>query len=225
MTPARYHEARGIGYDPLDPENNSPEWRLGLMLLNVLRGETPTTWGDAKRPSTPEEIAFFWDRAQALPAKLRPREEARLRGRRPDGKLWGAVRNWAGRRPVFTVTGRLRADATFCSARNNIFQGAAADGAILGLWLVWRAGYRIVAFVHDQLVVESPADDQVKRRVEEIERLMRQGMHQVVPGMLVKVETAVTHSLNKADLDPRYDPKTKERVGEALPAAIVPAAG
>ena len=34
----------------------------------------------------------------------------------------------------------------------------------------------------------------------------------LVPGMLVKVETVVTSSLSKKDLDPRYDPKTKERL-------------
>jgi hypothetical protein len=93
-----------------------------------------------------------------------------------------------------------------------VFQGAAADGAILALWNVWRAGYKIVAFVHDQLVVESPADDKVKDRVADVERLMKEGMAQVVPGMLVKVETVLTASLNKTDLDPRYDPQTKELI-------------
>jgi hypothetical protein len=75
------------------------------------------------------------------------------------------------------------------------------------------------------MVVESPADDRVQERVEDIERLMKEGMHKVVPGMMVKVETAVTCSLNKADLNPHYDPKSKERVGEALPDVIVTAPG
>jgi hypothetical protein len=40
---------------------------------------------------------------------------------------------------------------------------------------------------------------------------MKQGMLMVVPGMNVKVETVVTRSLNKTDLDPRYHtPKEKE---------------
>ena len=33
---------------------------------------------------------------------------------------------------------------------------------------------------------------------------MKQGMLEVVPGMNVKVETVVTRSLNKGDLDPRF---------------------
>jgi hypothetical protein len=90
--------------------------------------------------------------------KLKPRVRVRLAARVADKALWEAARKWAGRRPVFTSTGRLRAGATFCSARNRVFQGLAADGAIYGLWLVWRAGHKIVNFIHDQLVIEAPAD-------------------------------------------------------------------
>ena len=43
------------------------------------------------------------------------------------------------------------------------------------------------------------------QRIVEIDSLLKQGMHEVLPGMLVKVETVVTRSLNKNDLDPRYD--------------------
>jgi hypothetical protein len=216
LTPARYYEAIGAYHDPHDPEVAVPAGWLGGMLLKVLRDETALT--RRGRPYTSQETAFFWDQAQRLPAPLKPGERAKLLARRPDRQLWEAVRNWAGRRPVFTVTGRLRANTTFCSSRNSIFQSGAADGAILALWNVWRAGYRLVDFVHDQVVVESPADDKVKDRVADVERLMKAGMALVVPGMLVKVETVVTASLNKKDLDPRYDPETKELIDGAVRA-------
>jgi hypothetical protein len=218
LTPRDYHAALGTYCDPLDPEAGRPQGWLGGMLLKVLRDPAPLT--RPGRPYTPQEVDFFWGRAQGLPVKLDAKLRARLRNRQADRKLWAAVRNWAGRRPVFTVTGRLRANATFCSSRNCLFQGAAADGAVLALWRVWRAGYKLVDFVHDQLVVESPADGRVKERVAHVEALMREGMLEVVPGMVVKVETVVTASLNKADLDPRYDPHTKERLpdGQAAPA-------
>ena len=106
---------------------------------------------------------------------------------------------------MFTVTGRLRANTTFSSIRNNVFQGAAADGAVMAMWLAWRASYKLVDFVHDQLVVESPADELVAVRVAALEELMIRGMPEVAPGMAVKVETVVTNSLNKKDLDPRYN--------------------
>jgi hypothetical protein len=221
LTPARFYRAIDAYYDPSDPAMHVPAGWLGGMLLKTLRDEAPAT--RKGRPYGPEEIAFFWDEAQRVPLKLKPKVRAKLEGRQADRRLWKAVRNWAGRRPVFTVTGRLRAGATFCSARNCVFQGPAADGAIYGLWLVWRAGHRLVDFVHDQQVVEAPADDRVPQRIAENEELMRRGMLLVVPGMNVKVETVVTRSLNKADLDPRYLPEAHPQAPTVVPDPTGPA--
>jgi hypothetical protein len=210
LTVTDYRRARGQDWRGVTAAEEAQAAWLGGMLLKVLLDEVPVTQRGMGRPYTAEELDFFWERAQRLSLPLEPRLRARLAARQADPALWHAVRNWAGRRPVFTLTGRLRANATFCSSRNCIFQGPAADGAILALWRVWRAGYRLVDFVHDQLVVESPADDHVPERARDIERLMKEGMAEVIPGMRVKVETVVTRSLNKKDLDPRYHLEAKE---------------
>ncbi|MDG3005904.1 DNA polymerase [Paludisphaera mucosa] len=207
LTPARYREALGGYYARDDPENFTPQGWVAGMLLKVLRDPDPTTKGPAARPYREDEKAALWELAQPLSALLEPKLREKLEGRRPHKLLWEAVRRWAGRRPVFTVTGRLRAHATFSSSRNCVFQGAAADGAILGLWKVWRAGHELAGFVHDEVVSRSPADDRVPDRAAEIQGLMKQGMLTIAPGMVVKVETVVTRSLNKADLDPRYLPE------------------
>jgi DNA polymerase I-like protein with 3'-5' exonuclease and polymerase domains len=221
LTPAQYARATGRYADNQDPENRQPQGWLGGMLLKVLRDPRPLTRNGQGRPYTPQEIAFFWDRAQDLPLRLKPELTTLLQRRQADIRLWEAVRNWAGRRPVFTLTGRLRAHTTFCSSRNALFQGPAADGAILALWNVWRAGYHLVDFVHDQLVIESPADDHMAERIAHVEALMKQGMASVVPGMLVKVETVVSRSLNKQDLDPRYQtPQLPKEVPHGALTAI-----
>lgn len=207
LTLAQFYGACGRYCDRRFANNHQPIDWLGGMLLKVLRDEQPLTRNG--HMYSPEELDFFWEAAQRLPVKLKPELATKLHERLPGRDLWSAVRNWAGRRPVFTLTGRLRANCTFCSARNNIFQGPAADGAILALWRVWRAGYELVDFVHDQLVVESSADDKVPERIAHIETLMKEGMLEIVPGMLVKVETVVTRSLNKNDLDPRYSHSTE----------------
>lgn len=49
--------------------------------------------------------------------------------------------------------------------------------------------------MHDQLVVESPADNKLKDRVNHIVALMERSMLIMVPDMLVKVETSVTRLL------------------------------
>ena len=218
LTPAQHCNVTGKYFNQMLSRNHQPVPYLGGMLLKVLRDRAPLT--TSGRAYTPEEVNFFWERAQQIPVVLKENLWTKLQARQPDRELWEAIRNWAGRRSVFTVTGRLRANATFCSSRNCLFQGAAADGAILGLWLVWRKGYRLVDFVHDQLVVESPGDDKIQDRVIEIEALMKQGMLMVVPGMNVNVETVITRSLNKKDLDSRYDPKTKELIDANVLVAV-----
>ena len=61
-----------------------------------------------------------------------------------------------------------------------------------------------MASIHDQDVIETPADDHVAERKNEIEQLMIAGMLVVVPGMNVRVESVISRSLNKLDLDRRY---------------------
>ena len=78
-------------------------------------------------------------------------------------------------------------------------QGLAADGAIHALWDLWRAGYKIVNFIHDEIICEVPEDENLQARVAEIERLMVEGMQKVVPGANVRGEPEVRRSFSKAD--------------------------
>jgi hypothetical protein len=75
--------------------------------------------------------------------------------------LQRAALSLVDREPVFTLTGRLRANASYCARHNTVFQGLAADGAKLALWLLWRAGYRIVNFIHDEVLIEIPVDSRL----------------------------------------------------------------
>jgi DNA polymerase I-like protein with 3'-5' exonuclease and polymerase domains len=205
LTPAAYDAAVGRRIAPGDPDAVRPAGWLGGMMLKVLADPAPVTRRGEGRPYTPEEISYFWRAAAPLAERLDKKLRRLLVQREPSPALARAVRDLVGRRPVFTATGRLRANATYSAARNCVFQGLAADGAILGMWRVWRAGYKVVAFVHDQLVVEVPADDQVVEHARAIERLMVEGMHEVLPTMQIKVDVAFTRSLNKKDRDPQYD--------------------
>jgi hypothetical protein len=218
LQPDEYNQAIGHNGTTANPEQFVPQGWLGGMLLKALSNPAPTT--RSGRPFAPEGLGYFWTKTQQLIGQIDAETDRKLQSHEPSEALRDAVRNYVGRRSVITWTGRLRAGATFCSARNNLFQGVAADGAICALWLLWRAGFRIVGFVHDQVVVESPADDRVLERKGHIESLLVEGMHAVIPGTLVKVETVVTRSLDKSDADPRYSDSDIPPIQPSVPPRL-----
>jgi hypothetical protein len=167
-----------------------PHSILGAMCLKVLRAPQPETQDG--RAYDLGDIDYFWtaltDHIEAFPSKF----HQAIRDRQPTVPLQRAVMGAVGRASVFTLTGRLRAKATFCARHNTVFQGLAADGAKLGLWLLWRAGFRIVNFIHDEVLIEVPAKSNLAHQAEMIRHLMIEGMKAVVPDIRVDVEYAAS---------------------------------
>jgi DNA polymerase I-like protein with 3'-5' exonuclease and polymerase domains len=194
LTPASHHEHTGSERFIDHPANagraDLAHPILGGMALKVFKAPNPTTRDGAAYLAC--DVDYFWSQLDAhrdlLPAKLR----AAVVNRQPSPQLQKAVMSLVGRAGVFTLTGRLRAEASYCARHNTVFQGLAADGAKLALWMLWRAGYRIVNFIHDQFLIEVPADSDLKFHAENIKRLMIEGMKQVVPDLLVGVSYAAT---------------------------------
>lgn len=211
LTPASHHEHTGDRRFASHPDNQGREQRphpiLGGMCLKVLKVPDPHTRDG--RPYPAGDIDYFWsqveDRLEVLPGKL----HQAVRDRQPSVGLQRAVLNLVGRAGVFTLTGRLRAGASYCARHNTVFQGLASDGAKLALWLLWRAGYRIANFVHDQVLVEVPADSDLKRHAERIRRLMIQGMKAVVPDVQIAVSYAATDRWHK-DAEAVWDKSGKK---------------
>lgn len=204
LTPAAYNQAIGKRGLPRSDDHVPQGW-LGGMLLKILAVRDPMTAGNLEagktpRSYSPQEIAFFWSAAARIPVTtLDEKLQADIRERRPSPRLRDAVAGLYSREPVFTATGRLRANASYSACRNGIMQGLAADGAIHALWKLWRAGYRVVNFIHDEVICEVPEDERLPERVAEIEQLMIAGMQVVIPGAAVRVETSVRRSFSKSD--------------------------
>jgi DNA polymerase I-like protein with 3'-5' exonuclease and polymerase domains len=206
LTPATYNTAIGKARLYLNPDDEQPVGWLGLMLLKVLESPAPMTkpladTGNQPRVYSPMEIDFFWTAAARLPTdELDDRARDDLRERKPSKQLRDAISRIYSREPVITATGRLRANASYCACRNGIMQGLAADGAIYALWKLSRAGCTIVNFIHDEVIIEVPEDENLPAKITDIERLMITGMQTVVPGANVRVETEVRRSFSKADV-------------------------
>ena len=93
--------------------------------------------------------------------------------------------------PVATPTGRIRGAVTFTAARNTPFSGLAADGAKLAMWQLLLAGYRVVAFVHDEFVIELPIDSDHTAQAKHVEHICCYAMQQLVGDIPIECEYAL----------------------------------
>jgi DNA polymerase I-like protein with 3'-5' exonuclease and polymerase domains len=96
-----------------------------------------------------------------------------------------------------TLTGRMRGGVRFTAAKNAPFQGLAADGCKQALWNLTKAGYRVVAFIHDEFIVELNRLDDIDAAAAAIPAICSQSMQPFVPGIPVPCEYALTERWHK----------------------------
>lgn len=168
---------------------------LGWMCRKTMAKENPSTSNE--RFYTDKEIDYFWSKVDTVIDRIPIKFHDTIKNRRPSPELAGAICRLAEQAPVLTLTGRLRAGASYTARHNTIFQGLAADGAKLALWKLFRAGYRVVNFIHDEFLVEVPEDDDLSFHAEAIQRLMIEGMQEVVPDVRVGVEFSASRFWSK----------------------------
>ena len=168
---------------------------LGWMARKVFSEESPQSKGG--RFYTDAECDYFWKRLDTVVNRLSKKHRDSVRDRIPSPGLASAVSDLAGQADVLTLTGRLRASASYCAGHNSIFQGAAADGAKLAMWKLWRNGFRIVNFIHDEFLIEVQEHSNHAKEAEAVKRLMIEGMKEVVTDVNISVEYAVAHCWSK----------------------------
>jgi DNA polymerase I-like protein with 3'-5' exonuclease and polymerase domains len=106
------------------------------------------------------------------------------------------------------VSGRLKRNCTYCAATNMQFQGPSADGAKIGLWDGYTRNWRIVNFVHDEVIQEVPVSWTNARHSEfadEVEEVLCADMMKILPDVKVKAESV---------LMPRWYKEAKKLVDE-----------
>ncbi len=98
-----------------------------------------------------------------------------------------------------TITGRVRSKASYCSACNYPFQGLVADGAKWAMWYLWLEGFRMVNFIHDEVIFELKEDDpELHTKIDRIKQLMLFGMRRVLPDITgLKAEGSLSRSWRK----------------------------
>lgn len=93
-----------------------------------------------------------------------------------------------------TLTGRIRKGVKFTEAKNSPFQGLAADGGKLALFEMVKRGMSVVAFIHDEVLVEVLKEEDAC----EVEEIMISSMSDVLNNLVpVSVEYNVGDSWKK----------------------------
>lgn len=123
---------------------------------------------------------------------------------------------WDGK-PRFDLTqlvsGRIRGMCGFCDGANTTFQGLAADGAKLALYLTAMEAYNDPTsplygcvggcFIHDEIILEAPIS-KAPQAAKRLGQLMVYAMEQYIPDVPIKAEPLIMDRLYK-DAEPAYD--------------------
>lgn len=114
---------------------------------------------------------------------------------------------------------RLRSRCSYTAACNSYFQGLAADAAKEALWRVSKAchvepdsplfGSHLVAFIHDELIIEAPLD-RVDEAARELSRLMEEAFETWCPDVPTSVDAVAMLRWSK-------DAERVERDGRLVP--------
>jgi len=112
-------------------------------------------------------------------------------------------------------TGRVRGNQRYSALCNGRFQGLGADAAKEALWRVTRAQYcdrasplygtHVVAFVHDELIIEAPIATAPEAAVE-LGRLMREGADVYLSKVPTRLAPQLMVRWSKL-AEPKYDEK------------------
>lgn len=164
---------------------------IAMGIRNIVRGRKLNAKGE---PYNPTYFNSVWQGLIRLcrDPELRSILERRQGDESLGHRLFGDT--------VVTLTGRIRAGVGYSKCRNTPFQGLAADGAKLGLWRLIRESFRVIAFVHDEVLVELPDEGGYvsKATVDRITGILRSEMQSVLVGDLpVDVDYALSTCWSK----------------------------
>lgn len=156
-----------------------------MIVKRIAGGNTCTSAG---RAFSQGELDWSWaqlSHSRSIRSKALQKDIAARRGSKDLQKALDSIN-------VATIpTGRIRSNCSYTESRNWTFQALAADGAKLALYALIRAGYRVVAFIHDEVIVEVPECADYRSVAEDVSGIMISAMRQVCPDVTIKTDYAV----------------------------------
>lgn len=151
-----------------------------------------------------------------LPHNWFPETLEELQSVLPQDDLWYELKHLQ-RYMVRLVSGRIVRNLTYTQACNYAFQGVTADAMKPVSYFVGKAGYRLVNFIHDEILVEMYYNPEtINREVDYVTGLMQSIVQDFFPNVRIKIEPAImTRWYKNAELvaapDGTYIPWTPDQ--------------
>lgn len=165
--------------------------RAAMIVMRIAGGAIETTGG---RVFSKDELDWAWEQiADGRAGKIKKFADA-IAERKGSKDLQRAIKPG---KSASIPTGRIRADCAFTELSNWPFQALASDGAKLALYDLERAGLRVVAFIHDEVLVEVPEANDYRDVADQISGIMIAAMRRVCPDVQIKTEAAVMYRWTK----------------------------
>jgi DNA polymerase I-like protein with 3'-5' exonuclease and polymerase domains len=98
---------------------------------------------------------------------------------------------------VCTLTGRIRGKVGFTQACNTPFSGLAADGAKLAMWNLLQVGFKIVGFIHDEILIEITEDSDWDKEVALIKTIVCNSMQDLTGTIPISCEYSISRVWSK----------------------------
>jgi len=173
------------------------DYRLFDYVAQILGGTDLYGNSDAEKKWTPDQQAMAWNEITAL--NQNPKLMPLLATRETNPKLARLI--------LFgnssTLSGRVRGHVRFAARCNTPFQGLAADGAKLAMFELLRKGYRVVGFVHDEVMIEIPKNCDIDAVYQDVDKIMCGAMDDLCPDIPIICEGLVADCWGKEDQ--KYD--------------------
>lgn len=112
---------------------------------------------------------------------------------------------------VCTLTGRIRGKVGFTQSCNTPFSGLAADGAKLAMWNLLYHQFKLIGFIHDEILIEIPRDSNLDEKTKLIESIVCESMQQLTGSIPISCEYSLSEVWSK-DAKAIYDENGKIQV-------------
>ena len=173
-------------YDLSDYPGPDTTAEIAAMILWRIAGGFRET--SHERKFTPAELSWAWGIVEESPAATISRFRTAIDRKTGSKDLRQAILPC---QVAITPSGRVRVNCTYNASRNTPFQGMAGDGCKLALYDLIKAGHRVAAFIHDEVLVEVPEAPDYRPAAEAISGIMIAAMRLICPDVTIRTEFAV----------------------------------